>query len=128
VEGDVLGQDRDASFPLQVVGVEDAFPHKLGVAELAALAQQAVDQRRLAVVDVGDDGDVANVVSTHGDGQGGHTGDLEYMDMVCKKIAAAVNEAVSKLAPAHLKVAQGRRKGRSRTTTTPPPSTIPERV
>ena len=31
----------------------------LVVAELAALAQQGVDQRRLAMVDVRDDGDVA---------------------------------------------------------------------
>jgi hypothetical protein len=30
------------------------------------LAQQAVDQRRLAVIDVGDDSNIANVVATHG--------------------------------------------------------------
>ena len=39
---------------------------ELAGAELAALAQQAVDQRGLAVVDVGDDGDVADVGATHG--------------------------------------------------------------
>ena len=64
-DGDVLGQDRDAALALQVVGVEDAVADELAVAELAALAQQAVDQRRLAVVDVGDDGDVTNVVAAH---------------------------------------------------------------
>ena len=35
----------------------------LAVAEVAALAEQGVDQRRLAVVDVGDDGNVSNIVS-----------------------------------------------------------------
>ena len=35
----------------------------LAVAEVAALAQQGIDQRRLAVVDVGDDGDVSDVVT-----------------------------------------------------------------
>ena len=65
VEGDVLGQDRDAPLALQVVRVEDAIAHQLAGAELAALTQQAVDQRRLAVVDVGDDGDIADVVATH---------------------------------------------------------------
>ena len=66
VEGDVLGQDRDAPLALQVVRVEDAIADELAGAELAALAQQAIDQRRLAVIDVGDDGDIANVGATHG--------------------------------------------------------------
>ncbi len=65
MQGDVLGQDRDAPLALQVVGVEDALAHQLAVAELAALAQQAIDQRGLAVVDVGDDGNVADIVATH---------------------------------------------------------------
>ena len=66
VDGDVLGQDRDAALALQVVGVEDAIADELAGAELAALAQQAIDQRGLAVVDVGDDGDITNVGATHG--------------------------------------------------------------
>jgi hypothetical protein len=41
------------------------------------------------------------------DGQGGHTGDLAYMDMVCRKIGEAVSEAVDHLRPAHLRVATG---------------------
>ena len=45
-------------------------PDQLAVAELAALAQQAVDQRGLAVVDVGDDRDVADVGATGGGGIG----------------------------------------------------------
>ena len=71
-EGDVLGQDGDAALALQVVGVEDEavlaadeLVQLLG-AEQAGLAEHLIDQRRLAVVDVGDDGDVADVVSLHG--------------------------------------------------------------
>lgn len=46
------------------------------------------------------------------DGQGDHTGDLDYMDMVCKKAAAAVNEAVGNLTPAQFKVATGIAEGK----------------
>ena len=41
MQGDVLGQDRDAPLALQLVGVEDAIAHQLARAELAALAEQA---------------------------------------------------------------------------------------
>ena len=44
---------------LEVVGVHHALGHLLVRGEGAGLAQQLVDQRGLAVVDVGDDGDVA---------------------------------------------------------------------
>ena len=54
-----LGQDGDAALALQIVGIHRALGHALVVAEGAGLLQQAVDQRGLAVVDVGDDGDVA---------------------------------------------------------------------
>ena len=57
----VLGQDRDAALALEVVRVHDALGDLLVGAEGAALAQQLVDQRRLAVVDVGDDGDVSDL-------------------------------------------------------------------
>ena len=42
------------------LGVHDPFLHLLGGAERAALLQHGVNQRGLAVVNVGDDGDVAN--------------------------------------------------------------------
>jgi hypothetical protein len=68
-DGGVLGQDRDALLTLQVHGVHDAVdvtrradPHGPG------LAQHGVDERRLPMVDVGDDGDVAKV----GHGPRGH--------------------------------------------------------
>ena len=58
VERGVLGEDGDAALALQVVGVHDALGDRLVGAEGAGLAQHGVDQRGLAVVDVGDDGDV----------------------------------------------------------------------
>ncbi|MBL8240071.1 MAG: hypothetical protein JNM66_21805 [Bryobacterales bacterium] len=46
------------------------------------------------------------------DGKGGHTGSLPYMQFVVEQIAAAVNEAVSRLEPAELRVATGEAKGK----------------
>ena len=57
----VLGEDRDALLALEVVRVHGALFHVLVRAEGAGLAQHGVDERRLAVVDVGDDRDVAEV-------------------------------------------------------------------
>ncbi len=46
------------------------------------------------------------------DGQGGHTGDLAYIDAVCKKAAEAINAAIDNLRPAELRVATGEAQGR----------------
>ena len=65
--GRVLGQDGDALFTLEVPRVHDAIGHLLVGAERAGLAQKGVDQGCLAVVNVGHDGHVANVISSlHG--------------------------------------------------------------
>ena len=56
-----LGENGDAALALQIVGIHRALGHALVVAKGAGLLQQAIDQRGLAVVDVGDDGDVAEV-------------------------------------------------------------------
>lgn len=45
------------------------------------------------------------------DGQGGHTGDLKYMDFVCQRAAEALNEALDELRPAELRVATGEAQG-----------------
>ncbi|MNL64886.1 hypothetical protein D3C87_1891510 [compost metagenome] len=60
LDGGVLGQDGDATLALQVTGVHDTVHHGFVRLEDATLAQQAVHQRGLAVVDVRDDRDVAN--------------------------------------------------------------------
>eukprot|EP00958_Prasinococcus_capsulatus_P018922 scaffold2262_cov312-Prasinococcus_capsulatus_cf.AAC.7 len=59
----VLGQDGDAALPLQVVGVHDALLNRLVVTEHLALLEHRVHERRLAVVDVRDDGHVANLLA-----------------------------------------------------------------
>jgi hypothetical protein len=46
------------------------------------------------------------------DGQGGFATDLKYLDSVCDQMAEAINEAVSKLQPARLKIATGEAKGK----------------
>ncbi len=45
------------------------------------------------------------------DGKGGHTGDLKYMELVCKNAAEAINEAVESLRSAQLKIATDEAKG-----------------
>ena len=64
VDRGVLGQDGDAALLLQVVGIHHALGHVLVGGEGAGLAEQLVDQRGLAVVNVGDDGDVADRART----------------------------------------------------------------
>ena len=46
------------------------------------------------------------------DGRGGHTGDLDYLDLVCTKAAEAVNEALDGMRPARIKVASGEARGK----------------
>jgi hypothetical protein len=62
----ILGQDGDTPLTLDVVRVHDTLGHLFMGGEGAGLAQQAVHQRGLAVVDVGDDGDVADRAICHG--------------------------------------------------------------
>jgi hypothetical protein len=64
----LLGEDRDALLALQVHRVHHAIDDRLVLAERPRLAEHRVDERGLAVVDVGDDRDVAKVAS---DGRAG---------------------------------------------------------
>ena len=56
-----LGHDRDATLFFKIVAVHDALGHALVLAERARLLEQTIDERGLAVIDVGDDGDVAQL-------------------------------------------------------------------
>ena len=56
-----FGENGDPALALDVVRIHGALGHLLVFAEGAALAQQAIDQGRLAVVDVGDDGDITKL-------------------------------------------------------------------
>ena len=57
----VFRQDGDAALAFQVVGVHHSLHHHLVVAEYATLMEHGVHQGGFTVVDVGDDGDVANL-------------------------------------------------------------------
>ena len=55
-----LALDRDASFALDVHGVEQLGLH-VALGHGVCLLEDAIRDRRLAVVDVGDDGEVPDV-------------------------------------------------------------------
>jgi hypothetical protein len=61
----VFGHDGDAAFALERERVHHALGHVFVGAESAGLAQQRVDQSGFTVVDVGHDGDVADILSSH---------------------------------------------------------------
>ncbi len=44
--------------------------------------------------------------------KGGHTGDLAYIDHVCTLAAEAINEAIDRAQPAHLRTASGEARGK----------------
>src|SRR5262249_54670758 len=60
VDRAVLGQYRDAALALEIVRIHHALDEVLVGGEGTGLAQQLVDERGLAVIDVSDDRDVAN--------------------------------------------------------------------
>src|SRR5690606_21998959 len=60
VDRDILSENRNPALTLQIVAVENPLA-EFGLTVLAALPQQTVDQRRLAVVDVGDNNNVADI-------------------------------------------------------------------
>ena len=65
LDRDVLGENRNAALALLVVRVQDAVLDLLVGTEGVRGTQELVDHRRLAVVDVGDDGDVPQIVYAH---------------------------------------------------------------
>ena len=62
----VLGQNRDATFFFNRVVVHHGIDHFFVVGKGARLAQQLVHHGGFAMVHVGDDGDVADLLATHG--------------------------------------------------------------
>ena len=59
VHGGVLGQDGNAALALQIVGVHHAVCNLLVLAENAALLEHFVYQGGLAVVNVGNNGNIS---------------------------------------------------------------------
>ena len=62
MKGGVLGANGDALFALEIHRIHHALLDLLVGAEGAGLPEQLIDERGLAVIDVGNDGDVANFV------------------------------------------------------------------
>jgi hypothetical protein len=60
IDRSVFGEDGDAALALQVVRVHDAFGDVLVGRKRAGLMEQLVDQRRFSVIDVRDDGEIAD--------------------------------------------------------------------
>src|SRR5690606_3413896 len=67
-DGGVLGQDGDAAFLLLIVAVHHALGEDGAFVQGARLLEQLVDEGGLAMVDVGDDGDIAQALDGHGFG------------------------------------------------------------
>ena len=59
----IFGEDGDAAFPLQIIGVHHTLRNLLVRAKNAALLQELIHQGSLPMVDVGNDGDISQVVS-----------------------------------------------------------------
>lgn len=57
----MFSEDGDAAFFFLVVAVHDSFWDFFVVAKDVGLSQEAVEQSSFAMVDVGDDGDIANI-------------------------------------------------------------------
>ncbi len=60
VDRGVLGVDRNAAFALEIFAVHHALGRGVLGRQRAGLAQQPIEQRRLAVVDVRDDREIAD--------------------------------------------------------------------
>lgn len=70
IDGGLLGEDRDPPLALDILAVHHPLRDRLVLAEGAGLAQQSIQQGRLAVINVGDDRQVAEIFAqfSHGDG------------------------------------------------------------
>ena len=62
VEPDGVGLDGDAALALEVHGVEHLL-HHFALRQRAGVLEQAVGQRRLAVVDMRDDREISDVLA-----------------------------------------------------------------
>ena len=102
--GGVLRENRDALLALQVVRVHHSLVDVLVLAERTGLPEHGVDEGRLAVVDVGDDGDVAEIVP----GGGGHACGSRFVGLGVA--AGSTRQAQVYLAPRTSRSAHGRRR------------------
>ena len=59
----VFGENGDAAFPFDVVGVHDTFGHGLPFPEYTALFQQFIHQRGFAMIYMGNNGNISDIFS-----------------------------------------------------------------
>lgn len=89
-------------------------------ADFLGFPAQLSNRVRAAVKDIPAENILIGATHTHSapdcygfpDGKGGTSADPKYLEMVCIRMAEAINEAVSKLQPAKLKIATGEAKGK----------------
>ena len=62
-DGGIFGKDRNAALTLQGIRIHHALLNDFIAAENAALPQKLIDQRRLAVVNVGNNRNVPYIIS-----------------------------------------------------------------
>ena len=65
IDADVFRQNRDTSFSFEVIVVEDQLPRSLVIAEEVSGEEHFVDEGSLTVVDVCDDGYIADVLHSY---------------------------------------------------------------
>ena len=63
--GAVLGQNGNAALTLDIAAVHDTLGDNLVITECTALMQHCVHQGGFAVVNVSDNGNVAQIVTNH---------------------------------------------------------------
>jgi hypothetical protein len=71
MNGCVLGHYRDAAFPFEIKVVHNPFRDPFIIAKGSTLLQHGIDQSRLAVVHVSNNGNVANIFPSHEPSQTG---------------------------------------------------------
>jgi len=89
-------------------------------ADFLGFPAQLGNRVRAAVKDIPAENILIGATHTHSapdcygfpDGKGGTSADPKYLEMVCTRMAEAINEAVAKLQPAKLKIATGEAKGK----------------
>ncbi len=59
IDRTVLGQNRNSPLFFKIVGIHDAFRHLLVFRKGTSLLEQFINHGGFSVVDVGDDGDIA---------------------------------------------------------------------
>src|SRR5207249_8368960 len=71
LEGRVLGANRNSFLTLEIHRIHHALFNLLIGTKRARLAQQLIDKRRLAVIDVRNDGDITDLIHSRNASSGG---------------------------------------------------------